>query len=110
MGEDDIFKYYRCENNKLLRERLIQELMGKEVNVVVDCPIGYQHGNIGYPINYGYIPNVIGGDGEEQDVYILGANEPAAEFYDQVVAAIRRKNDCEDKIVVAPVGSVCHQG
>lgn len=108
--EDDTFKYYRCENNKHLREKLIQELMGKEVHVVVDRPIGYQHGDIVYPINYGYIPGIIAGDGEEQDAYILGVNEPIAEFDGQVIAAIRRKNDCEDKIVVAPVGSVYHQG
>ena len=108
--EDDTFKYYRCENNKLLREKLIQELMGKEVHVVVDRPIGYQHGDIVYPINYGYIPGIIAGDGEEQDAYILGVNEPIAEFDGQVIAAIRRKNDCEDKLVVAPVGSVYHQG
>ena len=108
--EDDTFKYYRCENNRLLREKLIQELMGKEVHVVVDRPVGYQHGDIVYPINYGYIPEIIAGDGEEQDVYILGVNEPLAEFDGQVVAAICRKNDCEDKLVVAPMGSVYHQG
>ena len=108
--EDDTFKYYRCENNKILRDRLIQELMGKEVHVVVDRPIGYQHGDIVYPINYGYIPGVIAGDGEEQDAYILGVIEPIAEFDGQVIAAICRKYDCEDKIVVAPVESVYHQG
>ena len=108
--EDDTFKYYRCENNKILRDRLIQELMGKEVHVVVDRSIGYQHGDIVYPINYGYIPGIIASDGEEQDAYILGVNEPIAEFDGQVIAAICRKNDCEDKLVVAPVGSVYHQG
>lgn len=108
--EDDTFKYYRCENNKHLREKLIRELMGKEVHVVVDRPIGYQHGDIVYPINYGYIPGIIAGDGEEQDAYILGINEPLAEFDGQVIAAICRKNDCEDKFVVAPVGKVYHQG
>ncbi len=108
--EDDTFKYYRCERNKLMREKLIQELMGKEVHVVVDRPIGYQHGDIVYPINYGYIPGTIAGDGEEQDAYILGVSEPITEFDGQVIAAIRRKNDCEDKLVVAPAGSVYHQG
>ena len=92
------------------RNRLIKDYIGKLVHVVVDRPIGYQHGDIIYPINYGYIPGVIAGDGEEQDAYILGVNEPIAEFDGQVVAAICRKNDCEDKLVVAPVGSVYHQG
>lgn len=84
--------------------------MGKIVHVVVDRPIGYQHGGITYPINYGYIPGLIAGDGEEQDVYILGVCEPITEFEGQVVAAVRRKNDYEDKLVVASVGNVYHQG
>lgn len=29
------------------------------------------------PINYGYIPNLIGGDGEWQDVYIISENVSA---------------------------------
>ena len=92
------------------RNQLIKDYMGKLVHVVVDRPVGYQHGDIVYPINYGYIPGIIAGDGEEQDAYILGVNEPIAEFDGQVVAAICRKNDCEDKFVVASVGSVYHQG
>lgn len=92
------------------RNQIINDNMDKPVHVVVDRPIGYHHGDIVYPINYGYIPGLIAGDGEEQDVYILGVSEPLTEFDGQVVAAIRRKNDCEDKLVVAPVGSVYHQG
>ena len=92
------------------RNQLIKDYIGKHVLVVVDRPIGYQHGDITYPINYGYIPGMIAGDGEEQDAYILGVNDPLAEFDGQVVAAICRKNDCEDKLVVAPLGSVYHQG
>ena len=108
--EDDTFKYYRCEANKAERWQKVKDLMGKLVHVVVDRPIGYQHGDIVYLINYGYIPGIIAGDGEEQDAYILGVCEPIKEFDGQVVAAICRKNDCEDKLVVAPVGSVYHQG
>jgi len=108
--EDETFKYYRCEANKTDRWQKVTDLMGKPVHVVVDRPIGYQHGGIIYPINYGYIPGVIAGDGEEQDAYILGVYEPITEFDGQVVAAICRRNDCEDKLVVAPVGSVYHQG
>lgn len=92
------------------RKQLIMDHIGKQVHVVVDRPIGYHHGDIVYPVNYGYIPGLIAGDGEEQDAYILGITDPITEFDGQVVAAIRRKNDCEDKLVVAPVGSVYHQG
>lgn len=93
-----------------VRNQIITNYMGKLVHVVVDRPIGCRHGDIVYPINYGYIPGLITGDGEEQDVYILGVSEPIGEFDGQVIAAIRRKNDCEDKLVVAPVGKEYHQG
>ena len=45
------------------REQIIQSLMGQLVHVEVDRPIGYVHGDIVYPVNYGYIPGVIAGDG-----------------------------------------------
>ena len=93
-----------------MRNDSIAQMLGKTVHVVVDRPIGYQHGDIVYPINYGYIPGIIAGDGEEQDAYILGVSEPITEFDGQVVAVILRNNDCEDKLVVAPEGSVYHQG
>lgn len=92
------------------REKIVADLMGKHVHVVVDRPVGYHHGDIVYPVNYGYIPGVIAGDGEEQDAYILGISEPVETFDGRVVAAIRRKNDCEDKLVVAPDGLLFHQG
>jgi len=97
----------KCED---ARNRIITDYMGKTVHVVVDRPIGYRHGDMVYPVNYGYIPGLFAGDGEEQDAYILGVSEPIAEFDGQVVAAIRRKDDWEDKLVVAPVGNVYHQG
>ncbi|MFZ1656775.1 MAG: inorganic pyrophosphatase, partial [Lactococcus raffinolactis] len=37
------------------------------LNVTIDRPIGYDHEGTIYPINYGYVAGVMGGDGEEQD-------------------------------------------
>ena len=40
----------------------------------MDRPIGAthpKHHDMIYPINYGYVPGLIGGDGEEQDVYVF---------------------------------------
>lgn len=74
-----------------------------QLKVTIDRPIGYKDdfGNI-YPINYGYIAGVIAGDGEEQDAYVLRtSDEPLKEFTGYLVAIIRRKNDVEDKWVVA---------
>ena len=92
------------------REKIIRELMGKSVRVVVDRPIGYDHNGLVYPINYGYIPGIMAGDGEAQDAYILGIDEPLTEFEGQVVGAVRRKNDWEDKLIVALPGQRYHQG
>ena len=54
-------------------------------------------------MNYGYIPGIIARDGEEQDAYILGINEPVREFVGKVIAIIHRYDDVEEKWVVVPV-------
>lgn len=92
------------------RSRSTRELLGKVVTVQVDRPVGYLHGDILYPINYGFVPGLMGGDGEEQDAYILGVDTPLSDFTGRVIAVIRRHNDCEDKLVVAPEGLSFHQG
>ena len=82
-------------------------MIGKVVKVVVDRPIGSFHPNhndLIYSVNYGYVPDFFAPDGEEQDAYILGVNEPVGEFVGKVIAIIHRLNDIEDKWVVAPVG------
>lgn len=92
------------------RERILHNLLGKTVHVEVDRPMGHCHKGMVYPVNYGYIPGVMAADGEEQDAYILGVTAPLKAFDGRVVGAIRRQNDCEDKLVVAPEGMVFHQG
>ena len=81
--------------------------IGEIVTVTVDRPLGSchpRHPDIYYPINYGYIEGIMAPDGEEQDVYILGVDEPVKEFTGKIIAIIHRMNDIEDKWVVAPVG------
>lgn len=92
------------------REQIIRQLMGKAVHVEVDRPVGYRHGDTVYPINYGFIPGTVAGDGEAQDAYILGVSEPVSAFDGRIIGAVRRKNDREDKLVVAPEGMCFHQG
>ena len=96
------------------REALVRSYLGKTVEVVIDRPIGHVHVTKGitlhYTINYGYLPGVTGGDGEEQDVYILGVEEPLERFTGRIIGAIRRSDDNEDKLVAAPEGMVFHQG
>lgn len=75
------------------------------VRVIVDRPLGSRHPkheDMVYPVNYGYVPNVMAPDGEEQDAYILGVDEPVQEFTGKVIAIIHRFNDVEEKWVVVP--------
>ncbi len=71
--------------------------------VIIDRPLTSRHPehNIFYPINYGYIPNTISGDGKEIDAYIIGEFLPLEKYEGIVVAIIHRFNDIEDKLVVA---------
>ena len=82
-------------------------MIDKVVKVIVDRPIGTHHPNhndLIYSVYYGYVPEIFAPDGEEQDAYILGINEPVTEFLGKVIAIIHRLNDIEDKWVVAPEG------
>lgn len=92
------------------REERIRSLMGKLVDIQIDRPVGHTHVTKGitlhYTINYGFLPGITGGDGEEQDVYVLGVKEPLTHFRGRIIGAIRRQDDNEDKLVAAPEGMV----
>lgn len=90
------------------RKELVNSYLGKTVRIEIDRPIGYEHKkekySLTYPINYGYIPGVLGGDGEELDVYLLGVDEPVEEYTGKIIGIVHRENDDEDKLVMAPDG------
>ena len=83
-------------------------MIGKNVRVVVDRPLGSyhpKHKDIFYSVNYGYIEGIMAPDGEEQDAYILGVDVPVKEFEGKIIAIIHREDDIEEKWVVAPENS-----
>ena len=82
-------------------------MIGRIVTVTIDRPLGSchpKHPDIYYSVNYGYIEGIIAPDGEEQDAYILGVGTPLQTFTGEVIAVIHRKDDVENKWVVAPEG------
>ena len=81
-----------------------KNFLGKKVKAVIDRPMGAKHPKWGfiYPINYGYIPNTISGDGEELDAYIVGVFEPVNEYEGKCIAAIHRLDEDDDKLIIAP--------
>ena len=82
----------------------VKEYLNKDVKVVMDRKMGSKHPkhNFIYPVNYGFVPNTISGDGEELDCYVLGVFEPVEEFTGKCIAIISRTNDNDDKLIVVP--------
>lgn len=80
------------------------EYLNKIVEVVIDRPMGSKHPkhNFIYPVNYGYIPNTISGDGEELDCYVLGVFEPLETFSGKCIGIIHRIDDNDDKLIIVP--------
>ena len=81
-----------------------KEYLGKTIKIKIDRPLGSFHPkyNYLYPINYGYVPNTISGDGEELDCYLLGVNKSVLEYEGKCIAIIHRLNDNDDKLIIVP--------
>ncbi len=81
-------------------------LIGQEVNVVIDRSLGSKHPKHGfiYEVNYGYIPNTESADGEELDAYVLGIDKPITKTRGVCIAVIRRTDDDDDKLIVTQEG------
>lgn len=81
--------------------------LGQTLTITIDRPLGSHHPQHGfiYSVNYGYLPGVIGEDGEELDAYLLGIFEPVQKFSGVCIAVIHRLDNKDDKLVVAPTGA-----
>ena len=81
-----------------------KEYLGKKLNIVIDRELGSKHPEYGfiYPVNYGYVPDTVSGDGEELDCYLLGVFEPVKTFKGKCIAIIHRVDDDDDKLIIVP--------
>lgn len=90
------------------RHEQVEAYLGKTVTIEIDRPIGYVHikgeKTLIYPINYGYIPGVLGGDGEELDVYLMGVDHEVSSYTGRIIGIAYRADDVEDKLIMAPMG------
>lgn len=89
----------KTESLKLARLQL-----GKEVELVVDRPLGSKHPQYEYmyQVNYGYVKGVVAPDGEDLDAYYLGEDVPLSLARGICIAIVHRLNDDDDKLVVVP--------
>ena len=97
----DIFGF---EENPVPADKY-QNVIGQVVRGKIDRPMGSIHPrykDLIYPINYGYVTGIRGGDGAEQDVYLLGEKSPVTEYIGKVIAVYHRYNDNETKWIVIP--------
>ena len=78
--------------------------LNQNIKVKIDRPLGSKHPKYDfiYPINYGYVPDTISGDGEEIDCYILGVFESLKEFTGKCIAIVHRINENDDKLIIVP--------
>ena len=82
-----------------------KNFLDKTITVKIDRPLSSKHPEFPesiYPINYGYVPNTLSGDGKELDCYILGVYEPLETFTGKCIAIIHRLNDNDDKLILVP--------
>ena len=86
----------------------MKTVIGTTVRGIIDRPVGSRHPrypDMIYPVNYGYVPGVIAGDGQAQDVYVLGTQQPLSAFEGKVIAVYHRLDDAEDKWIVSLDGA-----
>lgn len=79
------------------------------VTARIDRPLGSRHPkhpDMIYPVNYGEVAGVMAPDGDWQDVYVLGVDEPLTTFTGRRIAVIHRRDDVETKWVLAPEGMI----
>ena len=83
-----------------------EEHLGELIKIKIDRPLGSKHPEHGfiYPINYGFVPGIIGGDGEGLDAYLLGVFEPVEKIDGKCIAVIHRTDDDDDKLIITPDG------
>ena len=82
-----------------------KQYLNQIIKIKIDRKLGAKHPGFDdtiYPINYGYIPNTISGDGKEIDCYLLGVFEPVEEYEGKCIAIIHRTNDDDDKLIIVP--------
>jgi inorganic pyrophosphatase len=75
-------------------------MLNKTITIEIDRPIGTLHPkreNIYYPINYGFVPGLMGGDNEEQDVYVIDSDVGKTCSEVEIIGIVMRLNDVESK-------------
>lgn len=108
----DTLDYFFCTFNECFADNIYKpdysSIIGSMVPVKIDRQAGSvhpHHPGMVYPVNYGYVEGVLAGDGEEQDVYVLGTDKPLDKCEGKVIAVFHRFNDVEDQWIISLDGN-----
>lgn len=96
----------------IMEYHIDQDILGKEVTVVVDHPYGSAHliyPDTDYPCNMGYVEDLVQEKELFQEAYIYGVNEPVETFKGKVIGIIYYKDDVISKWIVSKEENVNHQ-
>jgi inorganic pyrophosphatase len=87
----------------VLKQNLGKEFLGKKIKIEFDRPLGSKHPKFDwvYPLNYGFVPGVIAGDGDELDVYYLSGDKPLKQIEGTCIGYVHRFDDNEDKLIAS---------
>ena len=92
----------------ILKPNLNYEYIGKIVDIEIDRPLGSRHPKYKdfiYPINYGFVPNTVSGDGKELDCYIIDLDKKVQKVSGKCIGIIQRINDEDDKLIVVDINN-----
>ena len=91
---------------------IAKTFLGKEVEVVMDRPLGSKHPKHGfvYEANYGFLEGIEAPDREDLDAYYLGVQEPLQRASGVCIAIAHRKDNDDDKLIVVPKGTEMTDG
>ncbi len=83
---------------------LAKKLLGREVQVTIDRPLGTKHPKYGflYEVNYGYTEGIIAPDGDYLDAYFLGIKKAVSLGSGVCIAIAHRRDNDDDKLIVTP--------
>lgn len=104
---EEVFNQIKFGCEKFIDSVYNYDYIGTNVKATIDRKKGDPHPKYPqsiYPINYGYVPGVISGDGKDLDVYVLGEERPLEEVEGKCIAIIHRVNDNDDKLVISANG------
>jgi inorganic pyrophosphatase len=86
--------------------QIAKKLIGKQVELILDCPLGSRNSQQGYTYetNYGFVKGVTASNGGKLHAYFVGTNQALREATGRCIAIIYSDERSDVRLVVATPG------